>query len=174
MNSFKPLLLLASLLVTAAPALADDLGPPCTPVSPVHEEPNGLTGAWRFVVAAAGHCNQFIMTFKGDAISTAPVQIEPYSFAGGCPADMSSGKPVMGVAGVKGKVGTTYCYNSPTTKALFRMHQFVLYNDDPNRPYVASYVVWDDGKFDGQSILKGTGSDSSGSAVNVWLLSETK
>ena len=77
-------------------------------------------------------------------------------------------------AGLTGKVSATYCYNSPTSKALYRLHQFVLYGIDPNRPYVASYSLWDDGTFNSQAILKGVGNQDYGAAINTWLIKEAQ
>ena len=78
-------------------------------------------GSWRFVVAPPGQCNQFIVTFNGQAITTEAAKIKGFSFAPSC---------------------------------------------DP-------YIVWDAGTEGGKPLLKGTGSDSSGSAVTVWLVGET-
>src|ERR1700761_257522 len=125
MISSRDILLVASLLFAAAPAIAEDLGPPCDPGTPAHEEPNynKLDGRWRLIVAPSSACNQIILTFNGSSISTESPVIKSFSFAPSC--DNPAKNKVKGNAGLIGKVSATYCYNSPTNKALYRLHQFV-------------------------------------------------
>jgi hypothetical protein len=173
MISSRHILIVASLLFIAAPAVAEDLGPPCDPGTPVHEEPNynKLDGRWRLIVAPTGACNQIILTFNGSSISSESAEIKSFSFAPSCENDAKN--HVKGNAGLTGKVSATYCYNSLTSKALYRMHQFVLYNTDAGRPYLVSYSLWDDGTVNGQAVLKGVGNQDYGAAINTWLIRET-
>ena len=113
-------------------------------------------------------CNQLIMSFTNEQIATQAVKIKAYSFASACH------EGDQGNAGLKGKVTATYCYIQATSKEVRRVHQILLYNDNKDQPYIASYSLWDNGNVSGQALLKGVGNDAGGGGVNAWLISENK
>lgn len=178
MIASKHILFVTAALLISSPAIADDLGPPCNIITNAivpQEEPafdlSKQASTWRLIVSTPNGCNQAIITFNGQSFTMEGAKIKSFSFASSC--EKFVGQTGNG-GGDVGKVTATYCYNQATTKNLFRMHQLALIDKNPDHPpYVAGYMLWDDGMYQGMPLLKGVGSDAAGSAVNTWLVGET-